>query len=327
MGKRNNIIQVSVIKDACNPDYDGGVESLFTKTAGLVDGYVVRVDSSSTDGTYDAAGKALEGTGKPFDLYEAEWPDDFSAAINDAIGRAEAGMAAGWIFKLDGDMRIIGRGSVRSVRKYVTGCKRRVIQFFCPSADWSHFWYPVVFTGSGVRYEGIVLEMPERPEPQLLRNYDIAPFAMAHYKRCGTEGSENPVRARMMEREAKRLHDAIDGAGPEQLFRIANRFKEISTDTLNPGHSQWHKGAVALYRKAMEGGYEPGDCLGALCALSIRAGDAANAIRYVGEAMQYIGDDVERFCESVDTSRLQADVRSDIMLSSFRARMFKYLPV
>ncbi len=113
------IIQCSVIKNAIIRNFDGGIDSLFRHTADEVDGYVVGVDDSSTDNTYDAAGKVLDGIGKPFELYSFAWPDDYGAAYNDAFGRADA-MGAGCYIRMDDDCRLLdARGIRNSIQKRI----------------------------------------------------------------------------------------------------------------------------------------------------------------------------------------------------------------
>ena len=76
------VIQCSMIKNACNPGFGGGISTLFSHTDDLVDGYVVGVDRASTDGTYGASRRELDTIGKPFDLYEFDWPNDCNFSKN-----------------------------------------------------------------------------------------------------------------------------------------------------------------------------------------------------------------------------------------------------
>ena len=99
------IIQCSVVKNACNPDYDGGIRTLFTGTAGLVDGYVVGVDNSSEDGTHDAAAEALECPTIQLVFRERlagrPWPEVRKLTASNAAKLADIGKTHGVRFQLE----------------------------------------------------------------------------------------------------------------------------------------------------------------------------------------------------------------------------------
>jgi glycosyltransferase involved in cell wall biosynthesis len=315
------IIQCSVVKNACHPAFDGGIGTLFTGTSDVVDGYVVAVDNSSDDGTYDAAERALKGMGKDFVIYGFDWPGDCSEAFNAAFDRAD-GLGADWYLRLDDDCRF---KDVDGLREYVSECVREVVRLpeLRASDKESIACYPETVIRKGNRYEGIIVETIEHPHVLPLGKYRIGPFVLLDH---GTDDTENwgVMRKRQQTSlESDRLYSLIGGADTqEKTMRIANRFFQLSSYLSNARHEEWGAMAMALYSSLAGQGFEPATCYKRMSIISLNNNeDVGRAVEFMLKSKEADPEEFKRQREdmfgSVNAEILGKNVAIDMLAKVF----------
>ena len=293
------ITQITVMKDALRPEY-GSFESLFTRSAHFVDGYVAGVDRTSADKTHEAAGAVLRDTGKPFELYQFDWPHDYSAAMNTALDIAGCG-EDDWAFRLDADSRIIAH---EGIRELLAGCGKQAGSGVSYTVTDGHLTHPWLFLRGDRRYDGIIFETPDLPTPhKYVRENVRLPVIISHYspdeKRSAARHFE------LCEAESERLYGLLEKASTgDDFFRLSSRFAQLGQEFINRRQVEWLTRSRETCEEALRRGFDEAECYvrfaGIFSLIGNREPDAQEmAEEYERKSAELFGDDHARFVEEL----------------------------
>jgi len=293
------IVQLSVIKNACLPEYPGGVYRFIHESNPLVDAYVIYVDRSTTDSTYEEVVRVLDSAGKPYCVHWFEWEHNYSLHFNSALDCvSELFPKHNWVFRKDSDVRFSCLEELPNVRNFVLRSTADVIrssEINYKGNIISHVRWPAYFLRvDRRRYDGVRCESPElnvfrQPRSLLLRQIEILPIPFNHFTTTTIDAGKKVYYDGLSLDEYQRLLRLKENITTVDCkFRIASRLVQLFRATKNDACKML---AEKTYRDLVVLGYEVGDCYFKLAEITACAGKRSFFLK---KASKYIGDELKR---------------------------------